>query len=218
MSGRLVKLWHSKHRRVVGTAGAILGVALLLGIALLGWSGARLHSAAIALQIEQQGLADVALIEQELAALHAELPRREARLRALQAGGFLEAADRVAWAEAVVTSADALRPISYSAAIGAPQWLPLPDTLAERYEAQGLNAPALHATDLVLRVQGLHEDELVRLMDVALAAGGGVTRIEQCRLLRRADDIGLDVECTLRRFGLGKPPGGAGADAMEPAS
>jgi hypothetical protein len=196
----------------------MLGVTVLLGAAVLGWSVARLHSAASELQIEEQDLASVELMELELASLQAELPRREARLRALQAGGFFQPADRVAWAEAVVSSADALHPLSYSAAIGAPQWLPLPDQLAQRYEAQGLSAPALQATDFALRVQGLHEDELLRVIEVALSAGGGVTRIEQCRLVRRTDDIGLDVECTLRRFGLGTAPAGADSAALEPAA
>ncbi len=71
----------------------------------------------------------------------------------------------------------------------------------------------------MLHINGLHEDELTSFMQDALAAGAGVTRIEECALTRRTDAIGMDVECTLRRFGIGTRPVTivAGAQVVEVA-
>lgn len=206
MIRQLGSLWRSDQRPAVIAAGATLGVAIVAALALLGWSNAHLRQASMALQAEQQAVADAALMTEEIALLDTELPRLEERSRALRAGNFLESTDRVGWAESVGSVARGLRPLSYSAAIGTPQWLPLPVAQAAWYAGHGLEAPSLHATELLLRVQGLHEGELQRLLDAALAAGGGVTRIEHCELVRRSDDVGLDTECTLRRYGMGKPP------------
>jgi hypothetical protein len=206
-------LWRSNQRAAVVSAGVTLGIALVAGGSLLGWSNLRLRNVTMALQAEQQAVADGALVTEELTALRAELPQREIQSRVLHANGFLEGTDRVRWAEMVAASAHELRPLSYSAAIGTPQWWPLPDAESAWYAAHGLAAPSLHATDLVLRVQGLHEDELKRLLDIALSTGGGITRIEHCQIVRRADDVGVDTECTLRRFGIGDPQAEATPEA-----
>jgi hypothetical protein len=206
MIRRLGSLWRSNQRPAVVTAGATLGIAFVSALALLGWSNLNLRQASMALQAEQQAVADGALLNEELAMLDTMLPQLEVRSRMLRASGFLETTDRVGWAEAVASVARELRPLSYAAAIGTPQWLPLPVAQAAWYAGHGLEAPSLHATELLLRVQGLHEGELQRLLGAALAAGGGVTRIEHCEIVRRSDDVGLDTECTLRRYGLGHPP------------
>jgi hypothetical protein len=203
-------LWNSSHRKAVISAGVTLGIAVVAGGSLLGWTNLGLRNATLALQAERQAVAEGALVTEELTALRAELPQREIRSRALHANGFLLDTDRVRWAESVAAGAQALRPLSYSAAIGTTQWLPLPEAQSAWYAARGLAAPSLHATDLVLRVQGLHEEELGQLLETALGAGGGITRIEHCQIVRRADDVGLDAECTLRRFGLGSPQPEAG--------
>lgn len=214
-------LWRSSQRPAVITAGVTMGIALLSAAVLLGWSNLRLRQASMALQAEQQAVADAAQLGEELAMLGTELPRLETSSRLLQGGGFLAATDRVGWAESVASVARGLRPLAYTAAIGTTQWLPLPDAQAGWYATHGLEAPSLHATDLVLRVQGLHEGELQRLLDTAVASGGGITRIEHCEIVRRSDDVGLDTECTLRRFGLGHPPAEAApegyADLEEPS-
>lgn len=217
MIRQLNSLWRSNQRPAVLAAGAKLAIVLVVGGGLLGWCNLRLRYAVMSQQAEQQAVADATLMTEELTALRAELPQREIRSRALRANGFLESTDRVRWAEAIAASALSLGPLAYSAAIGTPQWLPLPEAQSAWYATHGLEAPSVHGTDLVLRVQGLHEEELRRLLDTALSSGGGVTRIENCQLVRRADDVGLDAECTLRRFGLGNPQADAAALEDSPA-
>lgn len=212
MIRQLGSLWRSNHRPAVIAAGATVGIAFVSALILLGWSNLKLRQASMSLQAEQQAVVDASLLNEELALLATELPRLEVRSRELRARGFLESTDRVEWAESVAAVARNLRPLSYSAAIGTPQWLPLPVAQAAWYAGHGLEAPSLHATELLLRVQGLHEQELQRLLDTALAAGGGVTRVEHCEMVRRSDDVGLDAECTLRRYGLGHPPVEAAVD------
>ncbi len=201
----LGKLWRSSHRPAVATAGMVLGISLLTAIVLLGWTTARLHEARNLLESEQQAQASAEFIGQELQVLQADLPRREARTRALQAGGMMLPADRVAWAEAIAAAASALRPLTYSAAIDTPQWLPLPDSVSAWYGARGQESPSLRVTDLALQVNGLHEDELLGLLHHALSAAGGIARIEHCDLNRRGDGVGIDASCRLRRFGIGTP-------------
>jgi hypothetical protein len=221
MIRQLGSLWRSNHRPAVIAGGVTLGIAFVTALTLLGWSNLQLRQASMALQAEQQAIADAALLHEELALLGTGLPDLEVRSRQLRARGFRDNTDRVAWAESVAAVARELRPLSYSAEIGKPQWLPLPVAQAAWYAGHNLEAPSLHATDLLLRVQGLHEGELQRLLDTALATGGGITRVEHCEMTRRSDDVGIDAECTLRRFGLGHPPAEAGVDgyaAVEDAS
>ncbi|MEO8313675.1 MAG: hypothetical protein ABI645_02675 [Pseudomonadota bacterium] len=212
-------LWNSRHRQALAVAGAMLGVAVLLGGGLVAWSSARLHDAMLTLDLGQQGLSDAETQAEELTALKSDLDRRESLSRALREAGFLADTDRVAWAEAVSAAASALHPLGYSAVVGTQQWMPLPDDVTAWYATRGLEPPSLHATDLVLHINGLHEDELTSFMQDALAAGAGVTRIEECALTRRTDAIGMDVECTLRRFGIGTRPVTivAGAQVVEVA-
>jgi hypothetical protein len=206
VSTRASLLLQSAHRPAIIVAASVLGTALLLAIGLVGWSSAGLREARGAQQIGRMDLASTEQFAEELVRLQAELPQREAESIALKAGGFLALTDRVGWAESVATEALELRPLNYAATIGTTEWLPLPDDLSAWYANQGRDAPALHATELALQVQGLHEDELSRLLRAALGSGGGVTRIEHCQLARRTDGVGLDVECRLRRYGLGMPP------------
>jgi hypothetical protein len=213
VSGLLALLWNSAHQRRLAEAAVALGAALLVGAGLLGWTGAGLREATLTLSIEQQGLAEADVLAQELAALRADFDSREARTRVLLASGFTGPADRVGWAEAVNAGADRLRPLGFVAAIGTPEWLPLPDEVGNWYAARSLEPRSLQATDLSLKVQGLHEDELAQLLQVALDAGGGVTRLEHCELRRRPDDIGVDADCTLRRFGIGVPDADGGFTA-----
>jgi hypothetical protein len=183
------------------------------------WSSARLAGSMMNFNTGQQGLSDAQMVAEELTALREGLDLREATSRSLQKAGFLVDTDRVAWAEKVSTAARALHPLGYSAEVGVQNWLPLPENVSTWYATRGLEPPSLHATDLVVHINGLQEDELVSFMRGALAAGAGVTRIEQCELQRRTDDIGVDVECTLRRFGMGVPPAAAvaGNQAVEVA-
>jgi hypothetical protein len=216
---QLAGLWQSRHRPAVIVAGTLVTVALALGGAMVFWSSAGLRNATMNLNVAQQGLADAEAQAEEFNALRLDLERRESLAHTLRESGFLADTDRVAWAEAVVAAARDLHPAGYSAEVGTQQWLPLPDEVSGWYATRGLEPPSLHATDLVLHVNGLHEDELVGFMHGAMAAGAGVTRIEQCELQRRPDAIGLDAACTLRRFGMGTPPAAvvAGAQTVEVA-
>lgn len=199
------RLWSSRHRQAVVVAGVMLAIVILLGGGLVVWSSARLHGASMDLDISQQGLADAQAVAEELAALQPDLERRETVSRGLRQSGFLEEVDRVAWAEEVSQAARGYHPLGYSTEVGTRTWLPLPDDVSTWYATRGLEPPSLHATDLALRINGLHEDELISFLQDALDSGAGVSRIEQCRLQRRVDGIGVDAECTLRRFGIGTP-------------
>ena len=125
-------------------------------------------------------------------------------------GGF--DADRVGWAEQVSAALAAQRPLGYGVEVGVVVNPALPQDLQDIYNNRGISPPRIEAVDLRFTVQGLHEVELAEAVEQAVAAGGGIVRVERCRLARRPDGIGLDAECDLRRYAM---PAGTGGN--EPA-
>ena len=205
MNPSTAMLWKSAHRARLVRAACLLGIAATAALALLGVEWLRLARIGKAALSEEAALQSALVEADARRALSADLAGRESRVRALRARGFSAVADRVAWAEAVTVAAESLRPLRYKVEVSAERWLPLPTGVQAWYDARGLAAPRVVSNDLQLEMQGLHEDEIVRLVARARAAGGAVVRVERCRLSRRPDASGLDAVCLLRRLAL-RPP------------
>ena len=212
MTDLLKLLWASPHRRQLLVAGGTVFGAVLLGLLLIGFSASRLASRVAAHDVEQADWAAANGTGLQLRFLRAELGKREARVRAMRAHGFLTAADRVGWAEQVSAALAAQRPLGYGVEVDVVVNPSLPQDLQDIYNNRGISPPRIEAVDLRFTVQGLHEVELAEAVEQAVAAGGGIVRVERCRLARRPDGIGLDAECDLRRYAM---PAGTGGN--EPA-
>lgn len=213
MIARLSLLWASEHRARVLRALAIVGAALLLGGVLLSWSSWRAARAAQSADSERAALQVAATEADAIRRLGAELAGREAEVRELRARGFTSPADRVAWVERVTAVARAEQPLRYKIELGADLELPVPLAVQVWYDTRGLAAPRHIANELALEVEGLHEVELQRLLARAREAGGAEVRLERCAIERRADRMGLDAHCMLRRHALLAPAtGGAAAE------
>lgn len=209
MSGRLGQLLGSTHRRRVLRAVMLLGVVAAVGAAVTAWQWVRVTRGAQALASEQAALQTAQVRIEALRALSADLGLREAVVRELRARGFMSESDRVAWVEAVRAAVELLRPVSYRVEVGAESLLPLPAQAQSWYDEHGLAAPRLVTNELLLTLEGLHEGEILTLVAKAREAGGGIVRLESCRLERRPGDGMLGATCTLRRFALLAPPAAA---------
>lgn len=207
-------LWASPHRRQLLLAGGTVCGALLLGLAMIGLSAAHLATRAAAHDVAQADWAAANGTGLQLRFLRAELTKREDRVRAMKAHGFLAAADRVGWAEQVSAALAAHQPLGYGVEVSVVVHPGLPQDLQDLYNNRGISPPRIEAVDLRFTVQGLHEVELAEAVEHAVAAGGGVVRVERCKMARRSDGIGLDAECDLRRYAM--PAGTAGNEPVEP--
>lgn len=205
MRARLQSIRASAHRGRVLRASLLLGAALAACIGVAGFGWLRSARSALAFDSEQAALEAASAGSEALRALASDLAAREARVRELRARGFMSAADRVGWAEAVTTAVETLRPARFKLEVGAESPQPLLPTVQAWYDERGLAAPRLVANVLQLEVDGLHEDELVALLQLAQRAGGAVVRIERCRIERREDTGALGAACTLRRFAMLPP-------------
>jgi hypothetical protein len=214
MIARLSLLWASGHRARVLRVLVIVGAALLLGGALVSWSSWRAARAAQAADSERAALQLAATEADAIRTLGAELAGREAQVRRLRARGFTSPADRVAWVERVTAAARAEQPLRYKVELGADLELPVPLEVQSWYDTRGLAAPRHVANELALEVEGLHEVELQRLLARAREAGGAEVRLERCAIERRADRMGLDASCVLRRHAL-LAPATAGGEAEQ---
>ena len=212
MIERYTRLWHSAHRPQLVVSGSLLLASLVAGLTLLIASCSHLDSTIAEKDAEDAGLSATSLAAEDLARMNADLARREARTRALKVNRFNGPADRVGWAESVDATILALHPLTYNAEVGTVNRTPLPDAIIEWYGSRGLEPPQFTTVSLNLLVSGLQEDELVGLLNAARQQGGGVTRIEHCKLLRRSDNLGLDADCALRRYSVGR---GAAEVAVE---
>lgn len=205
MSERLRRLWNSTQRHAVLRAAGVLAAVLALGTLLLGVEWLRLAHRIQALDSEQAALSAAEVEAESRRKLVDELVAREARVRALRGRGFADEADRVAWVEAVTASVEALRPLRFKVEAGAETALPLPPSVQAWYDERGLAAPRLVANEMRLELEGLQEEEVSALLARARDAGGGVVRVERCRLERRAGEGALAANCSLRRFALLAP-------------
>lgn len=195
-------LWRSAHRARVARVAVLFGVAAVFGIGLLGLSLLHLARASFTLDTERAATEAARGESEALATLATEREVREAVVVRLRQAGFDRRADRVAWSEAAAQAVLAWRPVGYTVEVGAEVTQPLPADLQAWFDARGLSPPRLVMSEMQLRVQGLQEAEMLQLVDAVLAAAGGVARVEQCKLDRRPDGVGLDANCTLRRHAL----------------
>lgn len=214
MTDLIKLLWGSQHRRQVLLAGGTVLGALLLGLVLIAVSASRLAARAAQHDVEQADWAAANGTGLQLRFLRAELGKREDRVRAMRAHGFLTGADRVGWAEQVSAALAAHQPLGYGVEVGVVAHPSLPQDLQDVYNNRGISPPRIEAVDLRFTVQGLHEVELAEAVEQAVAAGGGIVRVERCKLARRADGVGMDAECDLRRYAM--PAGTAGNEPAEP--
>ncbi len=202
MTAELQVLLQSRCRREVLRAAALLGACILVALAAVLFATSS-RARADNENMEEQGLAAAAAQTGTTGAdVAAALPQLVAETGRLQKAGFDKPVDRVAWVDTAVRALDRLHPVAYTVEADVARIQPAGGRLQQRYEEAGLEAPQLERNDLLLRVQGLQEDELLGVIEQVVAAGGGVVRVEHCKLGRRADGAGLDAECRLGRYSL----------------
>jgi hypothetical protein len=200
----LATVWNSHCRRQLAATGATLGIAMVIAAGVVSWALARRSAAAIEQEAQVAAWDSSSSAATQLEAVSGDLPQRVREAVALRNAGFGAAADRVTWVEQTVGTLKRLQPLDYNIEVTPARTQPLPEAMQAGYLDRGLEAPLFEVNDLNLRVQGLHEIELLRVLERAVNAGGGVVRTEYCKFDRRADGVGVDADCRLRRYAL--PP------------
>jgi hypothetical protein len=131
------------------------------------------------------------------------------QFRAFRVQGLVGRADREGWVEQLVLSREQLKladTLSYT--LKPPQAMTdaaTPDPVAAA--AANPNAPTTH--DLDFELKGIHELELLALLQDYRVRVHGSFRMQSCRL-GEPDETGLFAQCTLRFFNFPepvKPPG-----------
>jgi hypothetical protein len=202
----LLSLWSSRWRAQLVIGLVALGVATMLSASAILWAMSAHADADLERESQLAAWAANSQIADELQAMSAAMPQHIAGVASLSKAGFKAPADRVAWVERTTALLARIHPLGYTVEVESASTLAVPDTLQAVYVDRGLEVPAFQVNDLTLKVQGLVETELLQLLTQAEAAGGGIVRTEHCKLARRADGAGIDVECRLRRYSLAKPP------------
>lgn len=196
---------NSRCRKEVLRAAALLCACVVLAVAavmIASSSRARAENE----NMEEQGAAAAAAQSGTTGEdIQAALPKLVTEAGRLRNAGFDQPADRVAWVDAAVRTLDRLHPIAYTVEAEVAAVQPAGGRLQQRYEEAGLEPPQLERNDLLLRVQGLQEAELLGVIDAVVLQAGGIARVEHCKLARRADGVGLDAECRVGRYRLRRP-------------
>jgi hypothetical protein len=199
MSLLAMSLQRTTLRRAGGHLGAAIAMIVIGGLALLAaqWDlgeQRRLRSEAESqlgtLQAERDEL------EQSLDMLEGNIER----FRALQRGGFIGGGDRIAWTEALLRARQRLG-LPDTAFELAPQKMLEPAAVDPAMAGVDLPAPIVSgplAHDLHVRIDGIHEGELLDLIAVLRAEGVGFFRAQGCALQRDLQAAGLQLDCTLR--------------------
>jgi hypothetical protein len=195
-------VWASRYRPQLVATGVVLGAAVVVAVGVVTWAMARRSAATVEQEAQIAAWDSNSSVVTQLEAVSSELPQRTREAAALRKAGFIAGADRVNWVEQTAALLNRLQPLDFSLEVSPAQPQPLPDALQTRYLDRGLEPPMFEVNDLSLRIQGLHEDELLQVLDLAATAGGGVVRTEYCKFDRRADGVGIDADCRLRRYGL----------------
>jgi hypothetical protein len=198
-------VWTSRYRLQLVATGVVIGVAVVVAVGVVTWSMAGRSAATVDQEAQTAAWDSNSSVVTQLEAVSSELPQRTREAAALRKAGFIAGADRVSWVEQTAALLKRLQPLDFTLEVSPSQPQALPDALQTRYLDRGLEPPMFEVNDLSLRIQGLHEDELLQVLDLAAAAGGGVVRTEYCKFDRRADGIGIDADCRLRRYGLSSP-------------
>lgn len=173
---------------IVGTATALYG--------LVHWQAARARAA------QDQALQQLHAVQAELAQIRVSDPEMEAslrRYRALVGDGFVGDGDRLAWSEALLDEQRALGlpPLRFELAARRPL-AGGPDPSMDPAVAPGTPpAPGAQVHDLTFEIAGIHEGELLALIERLRARRLGHFRVQACEL-RRGQAAGLEAACTLR--------------------
>jgi hypothetical protein len=195
-------VWASRYRPQLVATGVVLGVAVVVALGVVTWAMARRSAATVEQEAQIAAWDSNSTVVTQLDSVSSELPQRTREAAALRKAGFIAGADRVSWLEQTAALLKRLQPLDFTLEVSPAQAQALPDALQTRYLDRGLEPPLFEVNDLSLRIQGLHEDELLQVLELAAAAGGGVVRAEYCKFDRRADGVGIDADCRLRRYGL----------------
>jgi hypothetical protein len=198
----LATLWDSRCRRELVATGAVLAVSMLAGVGMVGWAMAQRNAAAAEQEAQIAAWDSNSSAVTQLQTVSSDLPKHIHEAVALRDSGFAAAADRVTWVEQTIAVIKRLRPLDYTIEVTPAQPHPLPESMQSGYLERGIEPPSFEVNDLNLRLQGLHETELLEVLDRAVSAGGGVVRTEYCKFDRRADGVGIDMDCRLRRYSL----------------
>lgn len=198
----LLAIWQSRWRRQLHMPAAALLLAVVVSGGIVWWEHSRGRTAALEQEAGYASWAANSLIAADLETAAASLPDRMQTLKDLQDAGFGGPADRVAWVEGAIRTLEKIAPLDYTVEVEAAAQMPIPDVMQAWFQDRGLELPGLETNDLKLQARGLVEDEVLRVLDAAVAAGGGITRVERCKLERRPDGVGLDMDCLLRRHGM----------------
>jgi hypothetical protein len=195
-------VWASRYRPQLVATGVMLGVAAVVAMGVVTWAMARRSAATVEQEAQIAAWDANSSVVSQIEAISSELPQRTREAAMLRKAGFIAGADRVKWVEQTAALLNRLLPLDFTLEVSAARPQALPESLQTRYLDGGLEPPMFEVNDLSLRIQGLHEDELLQVLDHAAAAGGGVVRTEYCKFDRRADGIGIDADCRLRRYGV----------------
>lgn len=135
-------------------------------------------------------------LEQTLEVLATDIDR----FRRLEKAGFVGSGDRLGWTEALlrVHQRLGLPEIGFELA---PQIALEPAAVDPALADAGALPEAPYgplAHDLRVQLAGVHEGEVLALLDGLAAEGVGFFRPQSCQFLREADAAGIRVDCTLR--------------------
>lgn len=200
MSG-LAQLLHRERFGLIRSRVIVAALALAVAGALA--AGAH-WSAGQARVAHEAAVADREAQRAELESLRtaaAELERNLEPFRQLHAGGFIGEGDRLAWTEGLMAVKQAMALPNLWFELGEP--LPLqPSEAALDPELAALSEPRLEgplAHDMQIMLTGVHEGELLELLQRLRALDIGWFRVERCAMARAVEGRpGLDVDCTLR--------------------
>lgn len=167
---------------------AAVAAALLLAGAGCAVAGYSLHARqAKALQNAQAELAARRADVDALALEGGAIERAIEAYRSLQRKGFVGRADAIALAERLQASARAR-------GLDAPSF----ELTAVAEDAGQEPGGRLQRFDLKVQWQGLHEEELVALLEDIARSRLGALEVRRCRLQRAAESAGLVAVCMLR--------------------
>ncbi|MBD8526002.1 hypothetical protein [Pseudomarimonas arenosa] len=194
------QLLQAQHRGLIKRHAIICAVLVIIAAAIyfaLTWQ--RDH----ALINQQQTESMLSEAQAELSSFEEaklELDRNLGRYQGLAATGFIGSGDRIAWAEALLSLQRELDLPELSFELAAQK--PLSETPVDpALESYGDVAQATHgrfAHDMRIRSKGMHELDLLRLIEGLRAKQVGFFRVNQCQLSRVSGENGLNVDCALR--------------------
>ena len=198
----LLAIWRSPWRRRLHLPALALLVAGVASGGIVWREYSRGQAAALEQEAGYASWAANSLLAADVDTAAAGLADRMRAVTSLREAGFGGPADRVAWVEGAIAALERIKPLDYTVEVGAAVRMPIPDAMLAWFSDRGMEPPALETNDLKLQARGLVEDEVLRVLEAAVATGGGITRVERCKLERRPDGLGVDIDCLLRRHGL----------------